>query len=345
MALVKREIGELLVDNGQISPEELKRAQDEKAKSGEPMSVVLSKLGLADESQVKNALELEYGVSYVSLKKTALNPELLATAGESLCREFEAAPISKDSARLTLAMVTPSNQAALDAFKKKFSTLQIKPVVCIEADLASFLDKAFGPASSKKNDEKSLEITQPPASAVVAKPKTVTTLKLEPIPAAEQAPKVEPASKVEPMPPRAEPAPKVEPAPQVEPVTSQAEQAGRAEAGLPPGPEDMAIVLLGNHILSNALSRGCTNIHIEPTDKEVLVHYRKDGVLFAARKLPKAILPFLVNRFKTMAQISTSERNLPQDGRLNVQVSGKQLSFRLSIVPAGLGEHLVIWLD
>jgi general secretion pathway protein E len=104
---------------------------------------------------------------------------------------------------------------------------------------------------------------------------------------------------------------------------------------------------LANHILSNALSRGCTNIHVEPTDKEVLVHYRKDGVLFAARRLPKTLLSPLVNRFQTMAQISdtTAQRDLPQDGRLNVQVSGKQLSFRLSIIPGSQGEHLVIWLS
>src|SRR5262249_16092401 len=51
-------------------------------------------------------------------------------------------------------------------------------------------------------------------------------------------------------------------------------------------PEDMAIILLSNHILSNAIAKGCTNVHIEPTERQVLVHYRKDGVLFAARRLP-----------------------------------------------------------
>src|SRR5271156_2618628 len=133
MTLVKREIGELLVDNGQISPEELKRAEEEKAKSGEPMTVVLSKLGLADEGAVKNALELEYGVSYVSLKKSKPDHDLLVAAGEGLCREYECVPISKDSTRLTLAMVTPTNQDAIEAFKMRFLSLQIKPVVCMEA--------------------------------------------------------------------------------------------------------------------------------------------------------------------------------------------------------------------
>jgi type IV pilus assembly protein PilB len=325
MTLVKREIGELLVDNGQISPEELQRAEEEKAKSGEPMSVVLSKLGLADESAVKNALELEYGVSYVSLKKSKPDHDLLVAAGEGLCREYECVPISKDSTRLTLAMVTPTNQDAIEAFKMRFLSLQIKPVVCMEAELASFLNEAFGHATDKPAPEK---LGKKPT------PRSTKVLPPEPAPPKEPPPKAE-ELRVES--PTIE-APKVE----ISPTDELADQAGVA---LPSGQEDMAIVLLANHILSNALSRGCTNIHVEPTDKEVLVHYRKDGVLFAARRLPKALLPFLVNRFKAMAQISTNERDLPQDGRLNVQVSGKQLSFRLSIIPAGEGEHLVIWLN
>src|SRR5277367_1521488 len=251
MALVKREIGELLVDNGQISPEELKRAEEEKAKSGEPMSVVLSKLGLADEAAVKNALELEYGVSYVSLKKTKPDHDLLVAAGEGLCRKYECVPIAKDSARLTLAMVTPSSQEAIDAFKIRFLSLQIKPVVCIETELTHFLDEAFGQHAPVK----------PVAERLPKKP----------------TPRASKALPAEPVPPAAAVAP-----PEALPEPEAVDQAG---AGVPAGQEDMAIVLLANHILSNALSRGCTNIHVEPTDKEVLVHYRKDGVLFAARRL------------------------------------------------------------
>jgi type IV pilus assembly protein PilB len=294
MTLVKRDIGELLVDNGQISPEELERAVDEKAKSGEPMSAVLERLGLADERQLENALELEYGVNYVSLKKVVPNRELLSTAGESLCREYEAVPISKDSTRLTLAMVTPSNQAAIEIFKGKFLQLQIKPVVCLDADMAEFFAKAFGSPQAKVDGER------PKVSNAISE-------------ASERA---------------------------AEPISAEQPEGATRNAQ-----EDMAVALLGNHILANAISRGCSNIHIEPTEKEVLVHYRKDGVLFAARRLPKALLPVLVDRFKTMAEISLSEKEMPQDGRLNVQVSGEQLSFRLSVIPGGQGEHLVIWLD
>ena len=49
--------------------------------------------------------------------------------------------------------------------------------------------------------------------------------------------------------------------------------------------KNRAIVLLSNHILSNAMTRGCTNIHIEPGERQILVHYRKEGVLFAGQKI------------------------------------------------------------
>ena len=63
MALVKKEIGELLVDNGLITSDELKLVQLERQKTGEPISLILSRLGLATESHLKNALELQYGVT------------------------------------------------------------------------------------------------------------------------------------------------------------------------------------------------------------------------------------------------------------------------------------------
>lgn len=118
--------------------------------------------------------------------------------------------------------------------------------------------------------------------------------------------------------------------------------------------DDRAIVLLSNHILSNAINRGCTHIHIEPTERQILVHYRKEGVLFSARKLPRAILAELTGRFKSISSSvpveqtiegDKAQKSLPYDGRLKIQHAGKNFSFRLSIVPGAFGEHLIIWLD
>lgn len=289
---MKRGIGELLVDDGQISPAELEQAQREKNKTGEPISRVLVRLGLADENQIKNALELEYGVNYVALKKLAADPNTVLLVPEGLVREYEAIPVSREGSRLTLAMVTPSNQAALNVFRGRLPDWQIKPVVCSEDDFLDFANRAYAlPESSQSKTNAYFQ--------------------------------AEVGSSIE--------------------ALSYASGNQDDKQHLP-AEEDMAIILLSNHIVANALAKGCSNIHIEPTERQVLVHYRKDGVLFSARRLPLAILPALVKRYKKLAALSASEETLPQDGHLQMHVEEQEHSFRLSIVASKHGEHLIIWL-
>jgi type IV pilus assembly protein PilB len=296
---VKRGIGELLVDNGQISPEELQQALDERKKTGEPISKVLFRLGLADENQVKNALELEYGVNYVPLKKLTPDPKTVQLTPENLVKEYEAIPLAQEGTRLTLAMVTPSNFAAFNVFKGHLPNWQIKPVVCSEDDFWDFVGRAYSTTNNKEAKPESPPKARETVEKAIESKESVALWR-----------------------------------------SSSLEEQPEEE------PEDMAVILLSNHILSNAVTKGCTNIHIEPTERQVLVHYRKDGVLFAARRLPIALLPSLVRRYKKMAAINTNAvEGLPQDGRLHLRVADQEHSFRLSIVAGVRGEHLIIWLE
>ena len=75
MTAVRREIGDLLVDNGVITQEDLDLVREEHAKTGNSVVDILSKKGLANENQLKNALELEYGVNFVDLLKPKTRPD------------------------------------------------------------------------------------------------------------------------------------------------------------------------------------------------------------------------------------------------------------------------------
>jgi type IV pilus assembly protein PilB len=143
MALVKKEIGELLMENGLITPEEWEQVQVEKQKTGEPVSLILSKLGLATENHVKNALELQYGVNYVSLTKVDTGGECLSLLPEALMRQHQIVPITRDGNRLTVAMVNPNNLMALDDIKVRLKGTVIKPVVCTEDDFQSFMETIY----------------------------------------------------------------------------------------------------------------------------------------------------------------------------------------------------------
>ncbi|HEY9867638.1 MAG TPA: ATPase, T2SS/T4P/T4SS family, partial [Candidatus Obscuribacterales bacterium] len=106
--------------------------------------------------------------------------------------------------------------------------------------------------------------------------------------------------------------------------------------------QDAPIVLLANQILAKAIKRRCSDIHVEPQEKEVTVRYRLDGVMFIDRRLPKAILAALVSRYKIMADLDIAERRVPQDGRIRVRFSGKDIDFRVSTIPGKHGEKVVM---
>src|SRR5271163_4679252 len=97
MATIRREIGDLLVDNGVISQQDLDLVREEHWKTGDSIIDILSKKGLANEHALKNALELEYGVNFVDLNKSKNQPEddAVRTLPETLMREYRILGIQK----------------------------------------------------------------------------------------------------------------------------------------------------------------------------------------------------------------------------------------------------------
>ena len=96
---------------------------------------------------MQNALELQYGVNYLSLRKVeAPAPECLELLPESLMRQLQLVPVSKDGNPVKVAMVNPNNLMALDNIKMRLKGLQIKLSVCTETDFQNFMETI----SSKK---------------------------------------------------------------------------------------------------------------------------------------------------------------------------------------------------
>jgi len=107
---------------------------------------------------------------------------------------------------------------------------------------------------------------------------------------------------------------------------------------------DAPVVNLVNNILLEGIRLGCSDIHFEALPKQVRVRYRVDGVLRVGRLLPRNVFPSLSSRVKVMANLNIIERRQPQDGRLSVHVSGRDVEFRVSIVPLTDGESIVLRL-
>lgn len=136
-----------------FSREEWMCVQAERERTGEPISLILARLGMADEKQVKNALELQYGVSYVSLSKIAPpDPDCLALLPDATIRQFRVVPIEKKGDRLTIAMVNPNNLVALENVKRLLKGMQIKLSVCMEEDFNAFMETTYASRFKDKLD-------------------------------------------------------------------------------------------------------------------------------------------------------------------------------------------------
>ncbi len=285
---MKQDLGKILLENEQITVQQLKQAAQQATQTGKPIGTVLLNLGLVNEDIIKTVLELQYAVNYLNLKKIRPDLEIVSLLPWDLITANELVPVSKANNRVTLAMVNPEDSAAMAKAKVHIYDSQLHIVVCSDDGFYDFVNEAVpkaiailsGQSSGKANKEASQTAT-----------------------------------------------------------ASDNEELEHANDQL------SAIIRVCNHIISNATARGCTNIHIEPTDKQILVHYRKEGVLFPARKLPKTILPDLIERFKSMSTAENNDQSLPFDGRLSIRNDQEVLHFRLSIVPGAYGEHMVIWLE
>ena len=105
------------------------------------------------------------------------------------------------------------------------------------------------------------------------------------------------------------------------------------------------VVKLCNLILLNAISKGASDIHVEPYEKGYRVRYRIDGVLQHEMNPPLKLRNAITSRFKIMANLDIAERRLPQDGRIKIRMSGgREMDFRVSTLPCLFGEKIVLRL-
>jgi type IV pilus assembly protein PilB len=103
------------------------------------------------------------------------------------------------------------------------------------------------------------------------------------------------------------------------------------------------IIRLVDSILFNAIQRRASDIHVETQDREVVVKYRIDGVLYQAMKpIDKRHHSTIISRIKVMSELDIAEKRIPQDGRFKVRYAGRTIDFRVSIMPNVHGEDAVV---
>ena len=118
-----------------------------------------------------------------------------------------------------------------------------------------------------------------------------------------------------------------------------------------PAPEDLLesadeapIIRLINALLTEAVKENASDIHIEPYEARMVVRFRVDGVLREIIEPPRELAPMVISRLKVMAKLDIAEKRLPQDGRISLNIGGRTVDVRVSTLPSGHGERVVLRL-
>ncbi|MEK7991794.1 MAG: type II secretion system ATPase GspE [Thiotrichaceae bacterium] len=108
--------------------------------------------------------------------------------------------------------------------------------------------------------------------------------------------------------------------------------------------DDAPIIRLINALLSESIKENASDIHIEPFETRLVVRFRVDGVLREVLQPRRVLAPLLISRIKVMAKLDIAEKRLPQDGRISLRIAGRAVDVRVSTIPCGHGERVVLRL-
>ncbi len=108
--------------------------------------------------------------------------------------------------------------------------------------------------------------------------------------------------------------------------------------------DEAPIIRLVNSLLFQAVKERCSDIHIEPMERDISVRFRRDGILYEILRTPKRFQSSITSRVKIMGGLNIAEKRLPQDGRIRIKIAGKDIDIRLSTVPTVQGERVVMRL-
>ena len=108
--------------------------------------------------------------------------------------------------------------------------------------------------------------------------------------------------------------------------------------------DEAPIIRLINALLTQAVKDNASDIHIEPFENRMTVRFRIDGVLREVLQSKRAVAPLVVSRIKVMSKLDIAEKRLPQDGRISLRIAGRAVDVRVSTIPSGHGERVVLRL-
>jgi type IV pilus assembly protein PilB len=309
---LRKKIGECLIQAGLITEEDLQTALAEHKRTGERVGAVLVRLHFATEKQITKALAYQLGFPYASLSDEPPDPLAIILIPKEVALKRVCVAVKLEKNLLTVAMSDPLLFSLVQDLE--FQTgYRIKQVVATRTDILQSIENGYPDKAIAKY-----------AGAGVA-----GGLAVQP-PAAGQRPgRTGDAGS----------------GPQGSLMRRREDDLFEAPAGLATreGSDSAPIIDLVDLVVNSAITSRASDVHIEATEKGVLVRHRLDGMLKEVMDLPKWVHEGLVARMKITAGMDIAEKRLPQDGRLRVKTEdGKDVDFRVSSLLTLYGEKIVL---
>jgi type IV pilus assembly protein PilB len=278
-------LGDILVREGLITQDQLRKALQEQKSSGMRLGYTLVKLGFIEETEVTKMLARQYRMPAVDLSRFEVDPKILKLLPPDIATKHTVLPLKREGRTLTVAIADPNNVTAIEDIKF-ITRCDVFPVIAGEYTLRNAIDRYYQQSDAQLQsllksveDEDDLEVVEDQED--------------EDVKATDLA-------------------------------------------------DDAPVVKLINGLLTDAVKRGASDIHIEPFEHEMRVRYRVDGALHEVMKPPVKMRAALTSRVKIMAQLNIAERRVPQDGRIKLKMGTRVIDFRVSTLPVLFGEKIVL---
>ncbi|OGP41562.1 MAG: type II secretion system protein GspE [Deltaproteobacteria bacterium GWD2_42_10] len=284
---MKKNIGEILLEEGLIKGEELEKALQEQTKTRARLASILVNLGYLSEDAMLKALSIQMGIPFLTLRDYPKIPPVIdPPLSVKFLKQYKLIPLEKRDSILKVAMSDPLDSFAINGLRLA-TDCAIEPCIGRERDILTVIDQYYGGTVTM---EKIIE-------GIEEKEMEVAPWQVEE---------------------------------EIEHLRDLAQEA--------------PIINLVNLLITRAVERRASDIHIEPFEDGLHIRYRIDGILHQTESPPKNLHPAIVSRIKIMAKLNIAERRLPQDGRIKLKVLGKDIDIRVSSVPMLYGEGVVMRL-
>jgi len=283
MAAARRMIGEILVELGVVSVQQIQQALRQQM-NGDTKKIgeILVEEGLCTTEDITQALAEQHELDMVDLDGIDIPHEVVTMVEGVLARQHHIVPIDFAEGMLTVALSNPLDLYGLDELRFVLSC-NIEPVLATHDAIDRALTNYYGLAEGQV-DELLGEMGEDDVEVV---------------------------------------------------------QTGDIEGG-EDGATDAPIIKLVYQILTNAVKARASDIHVEPMANRIRLRYRVDGVCFDVEAPPKRLQGPIISRIKIMSGMDMAEKRRTQDGRIKINIAGKELDLRVSALPATHGESMVM---